>query len=252
MKFILLTTQRTGSTWVIDMLHSHPQIVAYSELFLAAGEGERPSWGGAKDLVFWHTFRERACCGSHPVGGDEPRLLRAYLDQVFAPRPGVRAVGFKVMYEQLGNAGLGETVAAQGLRVIHLTRDPIDVFVSRSVAQHTGVYHRRNVPPAAWIPVTIDPVELLAHLDRYQSQVAATRSRWVAAECPYLEVSYEWLLARASAFDPVLEFLGAERGVRLSSTLERTSASRWRDQVQNRAQLEAAVAGTPHEHLLAF
>ena len=31
--FVLLTTQRSGSGWLVDLLDDHPAIVAYDELF---------------------------------------------------------------------------------------------------------------------------------------------------------------------------------------------------------------------------
>ena len=57
-KFVMLTTQRSGSTWVIDMLNSHPRVVAYSELFLETSK-ERPVWGGAKDVLLYNADRRR-------------------------------------------------------------------------------------------------------------------------------------------------------------------------------------------------
>jgi len=37
--FVLLSTQCSGSTWMIDMLNSHPKVVAYSVLFIGGGSG---------------------------------------------------------------------------------------------------------------------------------------------------------------------------------------------------------------------
>gem|GEM_PF-3850238 len=50
-KFVVLTTQRSGFTWVIEMLNSHPCVVTYSELFLETSK-ERPVWGGLKTFCF--------------------------------------------------------------------------------------------------------------------------------------------------------------------------------------------------------
>ena len=56
--FVVLSTQRSGSTWVVDMLTSHPRVVAYSELFMHGGEG-KPRWSGAQDLPYWQTYAQR-------------------------------------------------------------------------------------------------------------------------------------------------------------------------------------------------
>ena len=54
-QFVVLSTQRSGSTWVVDMLNSHPRVVAYSELFMHGGEGHS-AVGREKDLPYWQTF----------------------------------------------------------------------------------------------------------------------------------------------------------------------------------------------------
>src|SRR5688572_14677903 len=93
--FVLLSTQRSGSTWVVDMLNSHPAIAAYSELFLEGGRGT-PSWGGGKDIVFWHTYIESK--RAQADGDQTTDLLYEYLDDLYRPRAALRAIGFKLMY----------------------------------------------------------------------------------------------------------------------------------------------------------
>jgi LPS sulfotransferase NodH len=45
-KFIILTTQRSGSTWLTDLLNNHPHVRCYSELFL---NRDRPN-----EIKPWH------------------------------------------------------------------------------------------------------------------------------------------------------------------------------------------------------
>jgi LPS sulfotransferase NodH len=54
-RFIVLSTQRSGSTWVIDTLNSHPMVTCYSEVFLQDGSG-KPRFG-ARDLEFFDDYR---------------------------------------------------------------------------------------------------------------------------------------------------------------------------------------------------
>ena len=80
--FVVLSTQRSGSTWVVDMLTSHPRVVAYSELFMHGGEG-KPKWSGAQDLQYWQTYSQ----GKHRVA--KPYWLWHYLGEAYRERPGL-------------------------------------------------------------------------------------------------------------------------------------------------------------------
>ena len=46
--FVVFTSPRTGSSWLIDLLDSHPRIAAYAELFLP-GDRSTPDYG-SQDL----------------------------------------------------------------------------------------------------------------------------------------------------------------------------------------------------------
>jgi hypothetical protein len=88
-RFVVLSTQRSGSTWVVDMLTSHPRVVAYSELFMHGGEGT-PKWGQEKDLPYWQSYA-RGKTGGRVA---RPYWLWRYLGEAFNERPGVDAIGF--------------------------------------------------------------------------------------------------------------------------------------------------------------
>jgi hypothetical protein len=115
--FIVLSTQRSGSTWVVDMLNSHPRVLAYSELFMHGGEG-KPKWGREQDLPYWQTYAR----GKHRI--TKPYWLWRYLGQAYRERPGIDAVGFKLMYSQLTRISrpLMPALWLKRVRIIHLIR----------------------------------------------------------------------------------------------------------------------------------
>lgn len=98
-KFVLLTMQRSGSTWVIDYLNSHPKIVAYSEMFLENAH-DKPKYGGAKDKIFWSSYLAKN--REHNKLIKEKKILNQYLDSLFACEQAQQAIGFKLMYGQAG------------------------------------------------------------------------------------------------------------------------------------------------------
>ena len=43
--FVILTAPRTGSSWLVDSLNNHPQVVAHSELFVSEAREFEPRTG---------------------------------------------------------------------------------------------------------------------------------------------------------------------------------------------------------------
>ena len=79
--FVVLSTQRSGSTWVVDMLDSHPRVSCYGELLLPEGTGKHPV--GAQDTVpLSDVLRERR-------SGSLARHLEGwrYLDRLYGGKP---------------------------------------------------------------------------------------------------------------------------------------------------------------------
>jgi LPS sulfotransferase NodH len=44
-KYVIFTTQRTGSTWLVDMLNNNCRVGSYSELFRLNVDKDFPSYG---------------------------------------------------------------------------------------------------------------------------------------------------------------------------------------------------------------
>ncbi|MEE9601656.1 MAG: hypothetical protein V3V75_00020, partial [Thermoguttaceae bacterium] len=103
-KFVILSSQRSGSTWFVDVLNGHPDTNAYGELFLPPkvkrdGAEQSAASPGTEAYVkdrlhgfprFLADSPERARI---PVWG-----VFGYLNTLYRQSG---AVGFKVMYTQL-------------------------------------------------------------------------------------------------------------------------------------------------------
>jgi LPS sulfotransferase NodH len=249
-KFVLLSTQRSGSTWVVDMLNSHVQVTAYSELLLEKGQG-KPTWGGAKDLPFWSTYLSERRHGR--AGPSTKAIFFEYLDEVFAPRDGVRAAGFKLMYGQAGaHDHLGGYLVSRRVRVVHLIRrNLLDIIVSKEVAAARDVYHARvgdEVPP---VRVRVDASTLLDRLRWQEREAERARKRITKLELEYMEIGYEELRTDHARFDGLLEFLGVEPcAARLSSSLRPVNDARHEEVVEDYAQVKQALKGSRFANLL--
>jgi len=157
-RFITLTTQRSGSSFLMQSLRSHPQIIAFGELFQIRRIGFNTP-GFDNDSKALMRFRNR-----RPRDFLEWVLRRGY-DQA------VRAVGFKVHYNHLERPPLdlarAHLAALPGLRVLHLKRrNLLRAYLSTvvmSITRVTGIKSAtdRQAPPQ----VTLAPSDCLRYFE---------------------------------------------------------------------------------------
>jgi LPS sulfotransferase NodH len=247
--FVVLTSPRSGSGWLIDMLSSHPEVVAYAELFHL--ERRTAPGYGASDIPYFEPYLD-----SVSPWTTRARLYHraALLGRVYAGRPGARAVGFKLMYDQAqAHRGLLELLSLRRARVVHLTRaNLLEALISWQVARETGIYHTRRGEIAPRTVVSLDAEGLHARLAQDELAVLRARSRLERLRLTRLEVSYEELVAhREETLTSVLGFLGVEpRLDLLDSRLVRSSPSRHLELVENADEVRATLAGTRFEWML--
>lgn len=196
--FMVLATQRSGSSWAQEMLNSHPDIRVYTELFVTGASGY-PMWE-PKNIEFAGSYLEARV--RFPQLITHPYWVVRYLNSVFH-QSDVKAVGLE-----------SSTRA--------LTR------VRLEVPELLAEFRR-----------------LLRDRERIRTWLSVTRSRTT-------EVEYETLAANASAFAPVLEFLGipGTDAPNLQSGLEKARTRSQADVVENLAEVSAALSGTPYESFL--
>jgi len=256
--FILLATQRSGSSWVQEMLGSHPAMRVYTELFLAESRGF-PMWE-PRDVEFIDSFLEPRV--RWPKAVTRPYWTVRYLRQLF-DRSDVSAVGFKYMYDQVRRSrAVLAYAAARRIRVIHLIRgNLLDTVISAKLAGATGLYHLAadGRPPVPWWPskkvesvVHLEIPELVAELERLTRERRRIRAWLTATRTPIYEVQYETLAADQAAFAPVLEFLGMPGGEAslLTSGLQKLQTRAHANVVENYSQVREALALTPHRTFL--
>jgi LPS sulfotransferase NodH len=247
--FVVLTSPRSGSGWLIDLLSSHPEVVAYAELFHL--ERRTAPGYGASDIPYFAPYLDSVSPWT--------RRARVYhratfLRRVYAGRHGARAVGFKLMYDQAqAHRGLLELLALRRARVIHLTRaNLLEALISWQVARETGIYNTRRGESPPRTVVLLDAERLHARLEQDELAVLWTRGRMERLRLPRLEVSYEELVAhREAMLARILGFLGVERRVDLlDSQLVRASPSSHLEMVENADDVRSTLAGTRFEWML--
>jgi LPS sulfotransferase NodH len=249
-EFLIFSTQRSGSTWLVDLLNSHPAIRTYSELFLDSGRGSR--FAGAKDCSFFNEYLERA---EHARPGDanlEP-LLSDYLDTVFRSREGVEAIGFKLMYGQFGAyPELQELLSRRGVAVIHLIRDNLlDLLISKQTAVARDLFHARGDVKVSPVHIRVNIGALEAHLRDQEDEVERARCKLDALGWPTLETRYESLVSDPGAFGGLLRFLGVSDPDRpLISELRKINTPNQKEIVENYDEMAKKLSGTRYDQFL--
>jgi hypothetical protein len=245
-RFVILSTQRSGSTWLRDVLDNHPAVLSYGELFLNT-ELERPRTDrfGPRDVAFFESHLRLRNVGSGAFS--RARASISYLNELYRPRPEIEAVGFKLMYGQLRRQPLiAPYMALRRVHVIHLVRtNLLDVIVSRATVAERQVAHTWE--SVDQIQVTIPPAQLLAELRALQRSVERARRLLRALPVPVLEVHYESFIGEPRRFDELFEFLGlsaaADSPVR--SSMKKLNVASRSEIISNYADVERALAPTP-------
>ncbi len=181
---LIVTTQRSGSTWLMQLLNGTGQVKTYGEVFLEwARVADHP---GDKRLLPPMFFADyTTASGSGRVGG--------FLDLLEASEAG--PIGFKVMYDQIKRKpSILLAPMFRNYAVIHLTRKNIlDVVVSRLLAFKTNVYHSNTRVSDPVIDVS--PETVMAMIGRVDKRMRLARSALALAPCTKIEVCYEDLVA---------------------------------------------------------
>jgi hypothetical protein len=242
--FIVLSTQRSGSTWVVDMLNSHPRLLAYSELFMHGGEGT-PRWGPPEgDLPYWQTHVAET--GANRL--TRPYHLWRYLGRAFAQRPGIDAIGLKLMYSQLTRIArpLMPALWLKRVRIIHLIRrNALDVVLSKEAGSaRQGVLHARAGQPVEAVRIRLSTENLLARMTAHERQVAAARVRFKRVGLRYREVVYEDLVEDEQGFAELFRFLELEPQP-VSSSLQKVNPTAHEELIENYGEVREALEGTP-------
>jgi|GEM_PF-2378049 len=255
-KFIILSTQRSGSSYLSNLLQSHPQVVCYSELF----HPDRCSF----DYPFFPEDQDESVLmlrNSKPEKFLSAMIFRGY-EENFG------AVGFKVQYAQLEDPRF-KTAAEwmykePSLAVIHLIRTNfLDTLVSHKLALATQEWWKtdpRIIREAKQLGISDTDIsatdisiydtlqietpaeEVLNNFEQQELQI--DRYRECFQKHQVLEVTYEDLIMPATtATSDILNFLGVAPAPLFSRIVKQKKRSN-QEILKNFSALKKAFEGT--------
>jgi len=243
-KFVVLTTNRSGSTWLMSTLNSLPQVTAQGELFLPRIRVKDRRW----DSDF---SRPRFIETKSKGLAFRPFSVFAYLSDLYRT-PGT--VGFKLMYAQLRSyPEILAYLIRHRIRVVHLIRrNHLDVLLSYAIKAKIGQAHLLSGQSAPDdIHVELDSENLIGRLEWLQKQQTMARKllRW--SRLPHLEVSYEDLLRDQAHFYLIWDFLSIQSKEQTpQSTLVKIRREGQRDVISNYDQVKEVLACSKFAELL--
>lgn len=200
MRFIILTTQRTGSSWLVNTLDNIPAVICFGELFI----GSPTIYSRGKVEVPNFLYEKPSLKGLRPF------TTFSYLNRVFNMAP---TTGFKFMYSQFrANLEIVPYLLTHKVAVIHLIRrNMLNSVLSKLVAQERGQFHyREGEPIPAEKPILVDPNRLVRAVREIDRKVSWMRRGLSVSGLRHIQIYYEDLVADKGNFEPVWNFLGID------------------------------------------
>ena len=249
---IILTTQRTGSTFLVTCLDSHPDVCCMGEILTGSRLVHVP------DFINRFRFGNKAYRYLRAGAWLPARVMRRFLDEGYlaGKQLGLHPVmAFKVMYNQARPPWIRNFLLGRSdLRILHLRRENLlKVYISNQLLK----FKRDD----RWKPHTTEPVAPIRI--RISAQSAIEFMRRASAEFDAherlfrgharLPLSYERMIdgteLRADVASAVCRFLGiAERP--MASKLVKMNPERIEGMVANHDELAAAVSRTEFAWML--
>ena len=240
--FLVLAARRSGTTFLLDALASHPEVRCEKRAFDVV-----PRWRllTVEDPESRYRAFRAASVRRRVEGRVRPAAsVEAYAASLCETHRGATRLGLRLSYEQARRwPRVLRWARARRVPVVHLVRaNALKTLVSRATSQARRVHHTRE--PLEPVRVRIPPRALLRRLRRLTREVAAFRRTLEGSD--HLEIVYEQLVG-----DPrdesqrLLSFLGVDPGVSLSSDYVKLNPDDLREVLSNHDEIRKALAGTP-------
>ena len=228
--FIILTTQRSGSTYLRIWLNSHADIRCHEEIFLSDYVAPESFCGYLTKRHFGSRMIRSLTKSRTTDGFLFRRYLRGFLNKIYSTIPpgtpmseidrdskpwaidqycSAKWVGMKLMANQLASIpALRDELISRNVHVISLVRKSnLEIYVSRVIAENRGIYHSTEDLPE--IQIDLDPD--LAVREMQQIFHSFENAKRQFEHCPGITIYYENLFderRQMAEMGRIMEFLG--------------------------------------------
>jgi len=225
MRFIILATQRTGSTLLVSYLKCHENTPCYGELF----QGIKTPRLSVPRYIEWKRFYRKN--------------IKRYIDN-HLPENG----GFKLMYGQLDRyPELRELLIHRNTFIIHLQRkNLLRRYVSLQLAKEFNKWSNKEKPE--FRSIKLNPLQTLQALIKTNQQVKSHQT--FKETNSYMDIFYEDVSKTPKiVLDKIWNQLG-ELPVCFSTNLVKQNPYPLKSMLINFHDVKNILAGTPFEWML--
>jgi hypothetical protein len=237
-KFFIAGIQRTGTTYIRTMLNSHRDIRCIGEAFLPAKEGEEYYYTyknkGLKRKL-WHIFFKK-------------KLICEYLDYIYSKKR-YKAIGFKLMLNQsMKHRAIKKYLETKQIRgLIVIRKNVLKTYVSRETAKARKVFHSQDALSA--YQVTLNPEKMMRSLHVIEKDNQAILATFQPLE--HMFFTYEdFVMNRGNLHTNILEYIGVNSNVQLTSPLKKLNPDRLQEIVTNYDQVSRRLLDSPFAYCL--
>ena len=244
-KFCVITTARSGSSWLSSLLDSHPQIKAFAEPFL--WRKYRPNWTD-EDFPSYYNYKNNTSIKS-------PWIMFKYLDILdsYKAEKDFDIIGFKVMYSQImQNPEMLIKFVLDRYKIVHLVRQNyLDILISRAALQQHGLVHSQKNPTKT-TKVVLNTSSLIEDLSRLDRNYKIIRIVLKLMPLPVMEIKYESLVENRDKLLCLLaDFLEVDStSITLHSKFKRTNPGVYEDKIANYNQVLEILEGSKYAAFL--
>lgn len=233
--FIILGSERTGSSLLVQTLRSHPDVVSFGEVLNPVKIGYN-----TPGFENWRGVRRRA----------RDLASARFMDTgVFCSyRDGIAAVGCKIFYDHVESPTFAPARARllemRNLKVIHLERrNLLRTYLSLVIARRTLTYGTRSIDERTRIRVQLSPTRCADYFTKLTT-LRARYARLFAERHQVLDVVYEDFVADRSTHVSRLQRFLDLKPASLRATIIQQEVRPLPEAIENYAALKDHFAAT--------
>lgn len=246
-KFCIVSTQRSGSTWLRLLLGSHPEIKAFDEIFLP----DRPDRKWTKGLIPFYKFKE-----SHSY--KRPWLTLRYLDTLNTYSGDHKVIGFKLMYNQINKQPeILLKLLLDDFKIIHLVRENyLDIIQSSQQAFNRKSPNNKNIihteKEVEILPIYLPASSLLKRLYHLKNERIKYKIILNILPNSVFRITYKNLCHNTNTvLNSIAEFLNVKSsGIIYKSDRKKIITGKKSQMISNYEEIQQLLKGTQFEKLL--
>lgn len=195
-RIVVVGTQRSGTTWLMQVLSQIPQFNVYGEVFREIYMADFKGDPSLKPPMFFLDYLQNEQANASALD---------YVDNVLVQEN--KIVVFKIMYDQIRrNRDLLNLIADKHTLTINVQRlDIFEVALSKCIATKTGIFHTSGSLELTEFKVKYQTIYNLLMKEKIKEFIFPNLIKWFSKN--YFHFTYEGLLENFDALSSTVEKL---------------------------------------------